>query len=247
MKPTLEEVKAYFKNAKEVRNLGCETEIRIIDVNTIKFASYGNLYFKEAYYMNGIRVWDDKYKYAEIISYKEEAFNVSKSFILDAHSSACSTWKIKIEKEFPSLFVKEELVDGKWYFNGNGKTMFLQDGKNKRKGFDAYGNWFESIGFVCDDNLRLATPQEVETALINEAKKRGFKEGNYKCLRGKTELVENSFFYDKETNTLHHGLKESYYNDVFKGGNWAEILPQPTELTVAEIEAKLGFQIKIIK
>jgi hypothetical protein len=36
-------------------------------------------------------------------------------FIKEGHAAACSEWKAKIEKEFPKLFVKEELEVGKWY------------------------------------------------------------------------------------------------------------------------------------
>ena len=38
-----------------------------------------------------------------------------KEFIKRAHQSACSEWKEQIEKEFPKLFKKDELVVGKWY------------------------------------------------------------------------------------------------------------------------------------
>jgi len=52
------------------------------------------------------------------------------------------------------------------------------------------------------------------------------------------------YSYNKTENGLDSGNLCGW---IFRNGDWAEILPQPTELTVAEIEAKLGFPIKIIK
>jgi len=180
----------------------------------------------------------------------EETFTVSKSFILDAHSSACPTWKEKIEKEFPSLFVKEELELNKWYkVLQEVDTLWFLTEKNKDDGHSGYGfccgGDFKHCSTIKTElfSLELATPQEVETALINEAKKRGFKEGvKIKSLIGNGEVYLNSILNEYKDNMLY-----MFGCCVFKNGIWAEILPQPTELTVAEIEAKLGFSIKIIK
>ena len=38
----------------------------------------------------------------------------TEEFVREAHGAACSTWKTKIEKEFPELF-KTELEIGRWY------------------------------------------------------------------------------------------------------------------------------------
>lgn len=35
---------------------------------------------------------------------KKKVFTVDKEFVMQAHESACSTWKYKIEKKFPELF-----------------------------------------------------------------------------------------------------------------------------------------------
>ena len=39
-----------------------------------------------------------------------DTYSVSKDFILEAHESACSTWKTKIENQFPELFQSEPLT-----------------------------------------------------------------------------------------------------------------------------------------
>jgi len=111
MKPTLEEVKAYFKNAKEVKSIVTD---KIHELKHPMKIDISDVYDSRRFWVyadniEGVQICIVNYKgYAEIISYKEETFTFSKSFILDAHSSACSTWKDKIEKEFPVLFIKEE-------------------------------------------------------------------------------------------------------------------------------------------
>jgi len=191
----------------------------------------------------------------------EETFTVSKSFVLDAHSSACPTWKSKIEKEFPSLFIKEELVLNRWYKNNDYPNLvYLTKLNRKQDPYNEFGTFAEGYGFLFNDKnewggdgllfadtrkFTLATPQEVETALINEARKRGFKEGvKIKTPVNKHEYIVNNdiFSFNEKSNILYLSGKS-----IFNNGNFAEILPQPTELTVAEIEAKLGYSIKIIK
>jgi len=110
MKATLEEVKAYFKNAKEVKALNTNT---IITLTTYDIRNSYNNSFHE--WVNGSEGYSNYVyhllysdgKYAEIISYKEETFTVSKSFILDLHANSTSTWKELIEKELPNLFKVE--------------------------------------------------------------------------------------------------------------------------------------------
>lgn len=70
--PTLEEVKAYFKNAKEVR---CLSDNKIYNIENIKrdfhFFYYGNIWINT--FEAPILMFDNtNNKYAEIISYKEE-------------------------------------------------------------------------------------------------------------------------------------------------------------------------------
>ena len=70
-----------------------------------------------------------------------------------------------------------------------------------------------------------ATTEEVETALIEEAKRRGFKEGVmfYYCNRGSKgiigEYVDETYFYDNQLR-----FKGS---TIFENGKWAEIITEP--------------------
>ena len=73
--PTLEEVKEYFKNAKEVKCVNSE------DIGFIEFEKIeqnrkldGNIigYVQNAMTKNWLVLWDSQKGYAEIISYKDE-------------------------------------------------------------------------------------------------------------------------------------------------------------------------------
>ena len=41
---------------------------------------------------------------------------ISKKLVLGYHQDACDTFKRRIEKDFPKLFVQDDLEIGKWYF-----------------------------------------------------------------------------------------------------------------------------------
>ena len=84
-----------------------------------------------------------------------------------------------LKEWFPNAF-KKELEVGRWYKSIKRNFLVNYQGDN----MENYGFW-ENQGFKNNiafggywkDECIEATPQEVETALIAEAKKRGFKEG----------------------------------------------------------------------
>ena len=98
---------------------------------------------------------------------------VRNEFILEAHKSACSEWKLKIEKECPELF-KNKLEVGKWYNYYKGALLVWNNG-GYSYGF-INGKYREDWSF-CSQDAEPATEEEVKEALIKEAKKRGFKSG----------------------------------------------------------------------
>ena len=112
---------------------------------------------------------------------------------------------------------------------------YFKDGLDKY-GFDDLGNWFEcsrnQYEYSNDKNNRPATHKEIEKALIKEAKRRGYKKGNYKCLElpRYTHDVADVFYYNEEKNKLHHGEEGVATNVVFKDGQWAEIIEQPSQV-----------------
>ena len=186
-----------------------------------------------------------------------EKVEVSKEFILELHNEIIwPSVKAKIEKEFPQLF-ETKLGVGKWYKNGDAgweksiACVFEVSKEDKDAfsgyGFNGVGKWAEDFDFAwASYNWIPATPEEVETALVNEAKKRGFKEGVYYCFGGKKIEAKGEirFNHQGKYNDLYFERSERF---IFKDGKWAEILPQPIKMTVAEVEAKLGHAVEIVK
>lgn len=182
---------------------------------------------------------------------------VSKEFILEAHKEACSNWKNKIEKEFPELFVEEKLEVGKWYkiFSqeeyGFNYLWFISEIKNNkifRYGFDEKGIYYkinneynELMSISQMKNFIPATKEEVETALIAEAKKRGLMDNEDIICAYHNKIKGNiikHFYYDKKETTLwgEHGA-------VFYNGKWATIIEKPK---FTKEEAEKQFNIKIV-
>lgn len=122
---------------------------------------------------------------------------------------------------------------GKWY-KGNGDkliftTSYEQDGHVKAYGFGVMGGWYD------DDNtytwtahdLKEATKEEVEQALIKEAKKRGYVEGaRIKCLYFGQEytITSEKHWEDFDGKELLMVESEGTGVWIFKNGKWAEIV-----------------------
>lgn len=160
----------------------------------------------------------------------------------------------KVEKMFPQVFQPFPEV-GKWYKRINEKTLFFIESIS--------GNWFKVYGFDCggswmnDENPQtiyskteiLATDQEVQEALINEAKKRGFKKGvKFYSIASNNEfkMSNDDFLYQPDSKCL-----SAYNGCVFSKGKWAE--PIKTKyLTKAQAENELkllhadGYEYDII-
>ena len=103
--------------------------------------------------------------------------------------------------------------------------IFLgQNRQFKNYGFNNSGEWSNQIGWAFRSNTIEATPQEVETALIKEAKKRGFKEG--------VKIISPS------GNDWGYVLKSCEYSydytfscgvfSIMKDGIWATIIKETT-------------------
>ncbi len=176
--------------------------------------------------------------------------------------------KKKIKEMFPQVF-GNKLEVGKWYFvDGNkcgnrGRYMianFSGTEQYKNYGFDFLGQWNNEITIYHKDlglNTRPATDEEVEAALIAEAKRRGFVDGVYV----KADWIMTGNNISSNPISLKE-IKLDYSNDLdcrssggtrytlFRDGKWAEIIKEKT-LSKSEAEAKLtelskdGFEYKI--
>jgi len=127
--------------------------------------------------------------------------------------------------------VKNELEAGKWYKFEGGTLGFYQGDNVNSYGFHGLGKeWFDAHRWFFNENLKenltLATPQEVETALKNEAVKRGFIYGvTHTIVDGPRHIIskDNRFGFDENRSSL-------LFNNwcVFKDGKWAEIIKKET-------------------
>jgi hypothetical protein len=165
-----------------------------------------------------------------------------KEFIKEAHKHACVEWKLKIEREFPKLFNK--LKVGNWY-NLNDAFDSLLVWNN---GYDAYGFFkgeYNCMWGFGNHDAKYSTPatkEEVQEALIKEAKRRGYKNGvktkafSCKPYDNSGHFIEgNDYFFSFENNTL---LING--TPIFHKGKWAEIAET---ITKEEAEETLGIKI----
>lgn len=159
--------------------------------------------------------------------------NKHKQFIKDAYEgelglSMGNEWKTEIEKRYPE-FKEIEINIGDWLWcgvilmcvydfdrQGDLRTYYVNGHKSK---------WFKS------NVTRKATIQEVENALIFEAKKRGFKDGvKYRCLVTNTiHDIDGELSFEYEINSLYTYVDGCLHHKCYKNGKWAEIIDTITK------------------
>ena len=158
--------------------------------------------------------------------------------------SSCENGTSFLKEWFPEAF-KPVLEVGKWYIS-DGYLINKQEADNCY-GFELYRNsWVKNVSHELSEhisgNYREATESEVFEALKNEAVRRGYKNGNFKCLLMPdfTHEVMNNFHF--QDNMLFHGESNVHKNNViFKDGQWAEIIE-----TISKEEAEKLLNKKII-
>ena len=161
--------------------------------------------------------------------------------------------KTTVRELFPDVF--EEKFTGWAKCDDDPKWMgYVIDGKIQY-GIDYAGNWFSEetgwtyIGVDCDFD-RPATHEEIESALKKEAIKRGFVEGvEIKELLGHNEGSFNINPKIAMTSKIEYFAERVFIGDllIFIEGKWAEIIDQPKEMTVEQIQKELGHKIKIVE
>lgn len=177
--------------------------------------------------------------------------------IKEIYQAVDDNLKRKIEIEVPEL--RPTLEVGKWYRinwrDGEIDLFFAKEIKEDRMFFyDNYyrnGNLLEQrihsldISELFEDvrrNIELATLEEVKTALVKEAKRRGFKDGvkfNAISVRndgrnlGCTAICDWDFcllLNNLQIRTPENTWKTNNSNPIiFDNGTWATIITEPTE------------------
>ena len=171
----------------------------------------------------------------------KEQINTLASNIGEANKNYLKQW-------FPECF-ETKLESGKWYTNQamDKRALFCFTGGydiNLRPlgyGFETCGKWaHDQLGWGTVD-LKPATDSEVEAALINEAKKRGFKGNHIKLISGKigesSSRLTGTYLYN-DNRIMAYGDSGTY--TLYKDGIWATLIPTMTQ---KEAEEKLGVKI----
>lgn len=163
-----------------------------------------------------------------------------------------------VKELFPDVF-EVKLEAGKWYkhyldfYKAN--VLFLFNGKYETKSNGkSYpcGIGFNTDGKYCDDekgwtnltNIEPATAQEVETALVNEAKRRYTNEKvlafNLDLMCGNPKSVKLDLKKSHLDSNNRLWVNAGEYNAiVFKNGKWAEIIQTPIEvIKLIEVHGK---------
>lgn len=137
--------------------------------------------------------------------------------------------KQSFEKMFPEAF-KEDKKELPKYFTGWLKSSNTEDEQwlgysvegTVKYGIDSNGYWFcgNDAKIECGDYE--ASEQEVTEALTKEAVKRGYKNGNHRCLDSSITEKNVADMYEFKEGLLWYGNIASA-NCVFKNGKWAEV------------------------
>lgn len=162
-------------------------------------------------------------------------------------------------KMFPELFeIKPE--KGKWYWSDkkariNKSYLFNYQG-DKSYGFCWEKDWCNDLCTILTSDIVPSTNKEVEEMLINEAKKRGFKNGVkidatnidfYQGSKNDMLIINDTKIIFEDGKLVFYNQKEGWNTGVFSKGKWATIIEQAKEMTVSDISKELGYEVKIVK
>lgn len=161
-------------------------------------------------------------------------------FIKQTHNNVCIDWKEKIKEHFPKLFEDEFKVGDcvRILGSSNGKALAIYNGTQNMTGFNYSGEWSNYIGGAV--KMEKAKPEEVESRLIEEAKRRGV--WNVPIIQPMNEIPQReSKGKSNEGYVSDSDQLFSQYGIVYWDGKWAEILK-----TITKEEAEKELNCKII-
>lgn len=132
------------------------------------------------------------------------------------------------EEELP-----QKLEVGKWYTYKESNYDWLmnyQEEGTSCYGFNPNGSWRNDYIMSPGFNWKPATREEIRTALIKEAIKRGYTENNFKTLVGDTSGFDTDFNFTYSDNVLFCKPEGDGGVVVYKNGVWAEVIEEQTPL-----------------
>lgn len=152
--------------------------------------------------------------------------------------------KALAEKKAP-----EKFEAGKWYYRNDGTEVLLNLQKihvpfdnEVMHGFGIHaGGWFTDCNCGYPDSYRPATKEEIESALVTEAKRRGFKEGvKFNGIddpdndRAKGCTFKRFYDYSMDDDALRASTPQATWDTnqsnphIYEAGKWAEIIKDET-------------------
>ena len=149
------------------------------------------------------------------------------------------TSSLHLEQFIEKHLTPEPVIEaGFWYKHPGGRHpewLAYNDGKDGY-GFGTTGKWINGYDglkrYLHQIKAVKATPEEVKSRLIEEAKRRGYKYGNYDCILypslNAVISADNFYLFD---NSLWHGESSNKIsNCVMYKGKWAEIIDDKAEI-----------------
>lgn len=172
-------------------------------------------------------------------------YKITREQILEL-SNQNSYTKSRLLSLFPEAFEDELTGWLKTNHPGNENWLMYASKDNLRYGIDGWGDWFHRDGkYNTDENYdRLATHKEVEKALIDEAKKRGYREGvmieDIYIGTPNTTVSSNNFDWEElPFKQKSMALRDSEGSILFVDGQWTPIIELTLEDRVTILENKL--------
>jgi hypothetical protein len=149
----------------------------------------------------------------------------------------------KLERELAELKkeLKPEFEVG-WYKNTarDNKDILIYWNEHKKSlyGFDINGDWFDDEEYGFHEYYDIpATDKEVKEALIEEAKRRGFKEGDIVKTNNQeysiTRKLDSANYYGNDAEFHPNSLQCGAI--IFQNGQWADIIENKVIINGKEV------------
>lgn len=163
----------------------------------------------------------------------EKTVTLPLEFVKEAHRAACPNWKKRIEQYVPELV--EPKTDWYWW----GENLVYYNNRKETYGF-WHGEWRNNLTFPFLIGTIPATKEEVETALIAEATKRGLW-GDTK-IRAHADGGDWLLGINKGTFTPIWGGEKLYNKNgvIFYNGKWAKIIEDPIPKKLQKLIEEYG-------
>jgi hypothetical protein len=180
-------------------------------------------------------------------------FEITKEQILDlSKENNNHLVKAQLKAWFPQAF-QTVLEVGKWYKSEIQNDLLFFNKEETQFGYIGYAinnnGWEDNYQIMYRlDALYLATDQEVETALIAEAKRRYSLECGITLYFEFDEVPYSSTYFNSKLGFEYKNNTLFFCGGIlFKDGKWAKIIYRPIEVTLEEIAEKFGVNVEQIK